>query len=228
MRRHTPFALCALCAGAAGCQALEPPPLPPQIISIRVESDPGKPLRGAQILYQGEKKATTGADGVGKLELGGRDGESFDIEVSCPARYLSPERPIQVILKRLADPSKSPEYSASCPPKTRTVVVAIRADGGPNAPVGNMPVTYLGREIARTDESGAAHFVRPFTPGETFDLVIDTRDKQYEGLRPQNPMATFVVGQRDDIFTFDQKFDREQKRIIRAGKPKPTGPVKIP
>jgi hypothetical protein len=228
MRRHMPFTLYALCAGAAGCQALEPPPLPPQIINIRVESDPGQPLQGAQIMYQGQEMATTGPDGVGKLKLGGRDGESFDIIVSCPERYLSPERPIQVILKRLADSSKSPEYSATCPPKTRTVVVAIRADGGPNVPVGNMPVTFLGREIARTDESGAAHFVRRFTPGDTFDLVIDTRDNQYEGLRPQNPMATFVVGQRDDIFTFDQKFDREQKRIIRAGKPKPTGPVKIP
>lgn len=222
-----PPVLVLLAIGAisvGGCKALEPPPPPPQVINVRVESDPGRPLQGADLIYNGQKVGTTGADGVGKLKLGGRDGESFDIIVSCPQGYASPDRPVQVILKRLADPTKSPEYSASCPPSTRTVVVAVRADNG-----GNVPVTFLGREVARTDDSGAAHVMLKLQPGEQFELTLDTRDKTNEGLRPQNPVASFVVGQRDDVFTFDQKFDREVKRPVGNWRPAaPKGPVKIP
>jgi hypothetical protein len=225
MRFHVLVLLGASAATAAGCKALEPPPPPPQVINVRVESDPGRPLAGVNLLHNGQKVATTGADGVGKLKLNGRDGESFDIAVSCPQGYASPDRPVQVILRRLADPAKSPEYFASCPPSTRTVVVAVRADNGPS-----VPVTYLGREVARTDHSGAAHVMLKLQPGEQFELTLDTTDKAHEGLRPQNPVESFVVGPRDDVFTFDQKFDREGKRQpVSNGRPAaPKGPVKIP
>lgn len=211
--------LLALAAASSGCKALEPPPPPPQIINVRVSSDPGKPLANANLLFNGKKIASTDADGLGQLKLGGRDGDAFDITVACPPGHASPEKPVQVILKRLAD-GKSPEYAVSCPPSTRTIVVAVRADNGPN-----LPVTYLGREVARTDEAGAAHVVLKLQPGDQFDLALNTSERQ--SMRPQNPVASFVVGQRDDIFTFDQKFDEEVKRVYR-GPAAPKGPVKIP
>ena len=221
MRR---LSLLVLALSALACKALEPPPPPPQIITVRVESDPGRPLQGADLIYNGQKVAQTDANGVGKLRLGGRDGELFDITVACPQGHASPERPIQVMLRRLADPTKSPEYSASCPPSTRSVVVAVRAAGAPN-----VPVTYLGREVARTDESGAAHVLLKLQPGEQFELTIDTHDKGPD-LRPQNPAQSFTVGQRNDVFTFDQKFERiASARPFRSfGPAKPKGPVKIP
>lgn len=223
MRKLPVLWLAALAPLALACKALEPPPPPPQIIQIRVESDPGRPLAGADILYNGQTVAQTGPDGVGKLRLGGRDGELFDIKVVCPQGYASPERPIQVMLRRLADSDKTPEYTTSCPPSTRTVVVAVRADNGPD-----LPVTYLGREVGRTDDSGAAHVLLKLQPGEQFELTLDTRSKGSE-ISPQNPAQTFSVGQRNDVFTFDQKFERVVARPKRyyGGRPKPTGPVKI-
>lgn len=209
------YVMVALALGPLGCKALEPPPPPPQVIAVRVESDPGRPLAGVDLVYNGQKVAQTDTSGVGKLRLGGRDGELFDITVKCPQGYASPERPVQVMLRRLADSSKSPEYSASCPPSTRSVVVAVRADGAPN-----LPVTYLGREVARTDESGAAHVLLKLQPGEQFDLTLDTRDKGTD-LRPQNPAQSFTVGPRDDVFTFDQKFER-----VAAVQPRYRGPVR--
>jgi hypothetical protein len=207
-----------IAAAVTGCQALEPPPPPPQIINVRVSSDPGRPLANAEILFNGRKIATTGADGLGQLKLGGRDGDSFDITVACPQGYASPEKPIQVTLKRLGD-GKSPEYAAACPPSTRTIVVAVRADNG-----ANLPVTYLGREVARTDDSGAAHVILKLQPGDQFDLALSTADRV--ALRPQNPVASYVVGQRDDVFTFDQRFDQEIRPVYR-GPAGPKGPVKI-
>lgn len=207
-----------IAASSLGCQALEPPPPPPQIINVRVNSDPGRPLANADILFHGRKIATTGADGLGQLKLGGRDGDSFDITVSCPQGYASPEKPIQVILKRLAD-GKSPEYAAACPPSTRTIVVAVRADNGPN-----LPVTYLGREVARTDDSGAAHVLLKLQPGDQFDLALNTTERV--GIRPQNPVASYVVGQRDDVFSFDQRFEQDLKPVY-GGPARQKGPVKI-
>jgi hypothetical protein len=211
-----------LAASAFGCQAPEPPPSPPQIVTFnfRVHSDPGKPVDNADLFFNGKKVATTDAAGLGRLNLSGKDGESFEITVVCPQGYFSPERPIPVVLKRLADPSRTPEYAATCPPRTRTFVVAVRADNGPN-----LPITYLGREIARTDDSGAAHVMLKLKPGEQFDLTLNTSSKHSEGLRPQNPTMSFTVGQRDEVATFNQKFEQEGKRVV-VRKRRPRAPAK--
>jgi hypothetical protein len=211
-----------LIPAAVACDAFKSVPPPPQEIIVHVSGDPGRPLKDAALLYGGEKKATTGEDGIGKLKLTGKDGEGFDITVSCPEGFQSPSKPISVILRRLADPSRVPEYEVSCPPTARTVVVAVRADGGTN-----LPVMYLGREIGRTDGSGSAHVLLKLKPDDTFDLVLATNEKGNDRLRPQNPFATFVVKDRDEVFTFDQKFEQEKKRAIGGG-PKRKGPVRIP
>jgi hypothetical protein len=200
----------------SACSALSPVPPPPQEIVIRVAGDPGQSIAGAQIKYNGKKVSESGADGLAPLKLNGKDGESYDLMVSCPEGFLSPTKPVHVVLRRLADPTKKPEYDVSCPPTTRTVVVAVRADNG-----ANLPVTYLGREVARTDAAGAAHVMFKLKPDESFALVLDTEGN--DRLRPQNPTASFIVRDRDDVFTFDQKFELEKKKV-RGGR---RGPVRI-
>jgi hypothetical protein len=213
--------LAALLIPSAACNAFKPVPPPPQEIIVHVSGDPGQPLKDAAFLYTGRQVATTGADGIGKLKLTGKDGEAFEIAVSCPEGFQSPSKPISVILRRLADPTKVPEYEVTCPPTARTVVVAVRADGG-----ANLPVMYLGREISRTDSSGSAHVLLKLKPDETFDLILSTTDKGNERLRPQNPFASFVVKDRDDVFTFDQKFEQEKKKVV-VGPARRRGPIRI-
>ncbi len=207
----------ALLFALAGCKALEPVPPPPLEVLIHVSGDPGQPIKDADILYNGQKVAKSGEDGLAKLTLHGKDGEIYDMNVACPEGFQSPAKPIQIVLKRLADPTKRPEYDVSCPPTTRTVVVAVRADGG-----ANLPVLYLGREVARTDSAGAAHVLLRLKSDEPFDLVLGTADN--DRLRPQNPAASFVVKDRDEVFTFDQKFGEEKKKAPRVVR---HGPVKI-
>jgi hypothetical protein len=219
MWKLAPVAL--LIIGWPDCQSIEPPPAPPQFVVVRVFSDPGEPVSDAGLLFNGKKVSTTDAEGMGKLRLGGRDGEVFDVTVACPRGFESPTKPIKVALKRLADPTKMPEYTVFCPPSTRAVVVAVRADNGENT-----PITYLGREVGRTDGSGAAHVLLNLQPGEQFSLTLDTTGDDKKDMRPQNPVASFAVGQQDDIFVFDQKFERE-KKVIYRGPARPKGPVKI-
>lgn len=211
----------ALLLAAGGCSSFDPPKRPPQEVVVRVSSDPGRPLKGATILSNGQKLATTGDDGGAKLRLMGADGESFDVTVSCPEGFQSPTKSITVVLRRLADPSKVTEYDATCPPTSRTVVVAVRAENGPN-----LPVLYLGREVARTDLAGAAHVLLRVKPEEPFDLSLDTREKGSESLRPQNPSSSFRVKQQDEVFVFDAKFTVEKKNVVYTG-PVHVGPQPV-
>jgi hypothetical protein len=202
-----------------GCAQLTEPPLPPFEVAIRVESDPGRPLVGAIIMKGGKEGPSTGADGRVAVKIAGIEGESVDLTVKCPPDYVSPTKPINVILHRIAGP-KLVEYDVSCPPTLRRMVVAVRADNG-----ANLPVVYLGHELTRTDATGAATLLFQLRPGEQFELGFDTTEKGNERIRPQNPTQAFVMRAADDIVTFDQKFTW-QPRPTRYVAPPPR-PVQI-
>ena len=84
----------------------------------------------------------------------------------------------------------------------------MRAENGPN-----LPVVYLGKEVARTDAAGAAHVLLSLKPGDQFEISLNTSERGSERLRPQNPAVAFVVKGRDDIMTFDQHFAIEKKPV---------------
>lgn len=190
----------------AGCE--DPPPPAPYQIAVKVEADPGQPVAGAVVSRNNKPLATTGADGRASLSMTGKDGETFDVSVKCPEAFQSPIKPTTIRLARLADNAKAPEYQVSCPPSMRRVVVAVKADNGPN-----LPVVYLNRPVARTDASGAAHFALDVAPGAQFQVTLDTTEKGGEKLKPQNPSKPFTVGQHDDILMYEQKFDVEKARV---------------
>ena len=214
--RLAPLALALALVALAACGA-DDTPAPTFDVVVRVSGDPGQPVGGAQILLGGAKVGATSAAGVAKLRVRGEEGEQVELGVACPAGFRSPPRPLVVGLRRLSDPTKLPEYEATCLPSTRTVVVVVRAEGGPN-----LPVLYLGREVARTDASGAAHVVLDKAGGESFELMLGTGEKGAEALRPKNPVVTFNVRARDDLYVFDQRFTSEVRRVWKA-----TGPTRL-
>jgi hypothetical protein len=188
---------------------------------FRVESDPGKPLANAQILLGGKKLGRSNEAGVVTLGAHGSEGEELHFHVECPQGYASPEQPTAVLLRRATDRSKRPEYPVTCSPTKRTVVVAIRAVNGPN-----LPVRYLGQEVARTDSNGAAHVVLHTAPSEDIQLTIDTSANQR--LKPQNPSVRFQTRHQDEIFLLDQEFSvLAAPKTIRRSVPKRSGPVPI-
>ncbi len=197
------LALVMLAVPLFGCDKLlkEAPPVPFDVV-VHVESDPGKDLPGASILRNGKELTATGNDGRAKLAIPGNEGEALDFLVKCPPDFMSPQKPISLTLHRNSG-GRPPEYTASCPPMVRRVVVAVRAENG-----ANLPVMYLGREVGKTDASGAAHVLLALHPGDQFELALNT--DQYKRLHPQNPTSVFVVKPRDDIQPFDVKFTVEK------------------
>jgi hypothetical protein len=211
-------ALTAL-ALTTGCNLLKPPPAPSFQAVIHVEGDPGQPLAGTQINFKTKPIGVTDTNGVLQFKLKGSDGQVFDLSVKCPDGYESPAKPISVTLRKLADPKAMPEYRVSCPPTLRTVVVAVRAENGPN-----LPVIYLGRERTRTDQSGAAHLVLQVPPNQPIQLKLDTTE--FKTLKPESPSQTLQVKDQDDVFVLEQDFKIERKYVPRA-RAKASGPTPI-
>ncbi len=195
------------------CQSLEKPPPPPIQVKISVESDPGHALPGASVWRETRELGATGVDGSVVVPLRGQDGDSVDLTVRCPQNeYLSPQKPISVVLRRTLD-QKVTEYRTACPPLYRNIVVAVRAENGPG-----LPIFHLNQFRGRTDASGAAHFTLRSKPGESVEVQILTRnEKAGEGLSPKDPTKTFIIKSQDEVLLFDQKFDVEKKKVIVVG-----------
>jgi hypothetical protein len=189
-------------------------------LTVRVTGDLGRPLAGAKVFFEGTAVGRSNDRGVVRLAVHGREGEVITLTVACPDGFRPPSKPIEVALRRLADPGASPEYSATCQPLTRSVVVAVRADNGPD-----LPVRYLGQEVARTDESGAAHVLLTLAPDEEFELTLDTSGKIAESLRPQSPSARFTAKSVDEILTFNVPFTVE--RPAQKARPKREIPIRL-
>lgn len=67
--RPFPFLL-----AVAGCSALAPLPPPPLEVLVRIDGDPGQPIKGAALLFNGQKVSQRGEGGVAHLTLTGKDG----------------------------------------------------------------------------------------------------------------------------------------------------------
>ncbi len=194
-----------------GTMSLDPPAPPPFSVTFAVEGDPGHPLAGAVVSRNDKNVATTGPDGRAELTLSGADGETVEASVKCPEGHTSPAKPVSVRLARTGD-GKAPVFSVACPPNQRHVVVAVKAENGPN-----LPVVYLGKVITHTDESGAAHFAIEAPPGGQFQVTLDTADNKR--MSPVSPSKPFTVGSTDEIVLFEQKFEIEKKKVRPVKKP---------
>jgi hypothetical protein len=191
-----------LCAAAAigGCE----PTVDTRgfLVDVLVESDADVPLAGARVLRDNQEQGQSAADGKVRLTLEGREGDSLTLRVACSEEYASPEAPITVALRSLAG-AAVPRYKALCTPLVRNLVVAVRAQQGPN-----LPVTYRGREVARTDPSGAAHVLLKVPPKDEVSLALDVSAEPW--LRPRTADMTFQMPAKDKIVVFDTTFTREQ------------------
>lgn len=201
----------ALLLALAGCAAPEPQ-LESYQLSIRIESDPGRPIAGATLLGVAQFRSVSDATGVVRLRVSGEPGQRLRFQVRCPDGYRSPEQPLDVLLTRLG--ADAPEYRVRCAPEVRTVVIAVRAQHG-----AGLPVKHLGREVARTDRAGAAHVVMQLAPHEPIELSIDTSSQPR--LEPQNPTQRFETPDTDALLLFDALFVKEKPRP-RSGPPRPT------
>ena len=82
VRHGSRLALLGLCSA---CHLLESAKPEQFRTVIRVESDPGVAVVGAEVLWNETVAARTDDTGTAQLELSGRDGDSFALMIRCPS-----------------------------------------------------------------------------------------------------------------------------------------------
>jgi hypothetical protein len=179
---------------------------------IRVESQPGQPVAGASVSFQGRSVGRTDDAGTVTLAVRGAEGEHVTIGIGCPDGFVASGKAADIVLHALEDPTRKPEYDVECRPVHRTIVVVVRADRG-----AHLPVMYLGREIARTDESGAAHALLDVPASEDVEVSLSTAEEGNQRLRPQNPSLKFFATDPSDLKVFSIPFQVEpEARVYRT------------
>jgi hypothetical protein len=224
MKHAGPAVFLVAIAGSLACKHLEDPPAPPFEVDIVVSSDKDVPLPEAVIQRSNREVGRSNAQGKAVLKITGSEGDTFDLWVKCPQGYASPDRAVTIRLQRLGE-GKAPEYPVMCPPSERKVVVVLTAyDQTTTTATGiaNIPVMYLGKQVATLDQSGATTFLMSAKPGDHMEFQLDTHDKKYELFKPQNPTLQLTVQESDHIYPLEQPFTKDKVRQVFVTRRGPT------
>lgn len=212
-------ALLALFANAAGCDMLEleqaEKPAPHFAVVVRVLDQVGSPLSGVKISDKTKVLGTSDAQGIVKVSVPGREGDTLPLTVKCPETHASPDKPLSVALRSLGPGSPAPTFETRCTARAHSTLVAIRTENGED-----LPIVHQGKVVGRTDASGTAHFELKLPPENMVTLAFDTSQKT--ALRPQNPSLTFrTSATRDELVLLEQKFTIYKKRVVVKEAPRP-------
>jgi hypothetical protein len=214
--------------GLTACEEeAAPPPRHPFTFAVNADGDP---LAGVQITVNDGSVGATDAEGVLRVDLTGPEGASVRVAAVCPEGHRRPD-PQVYSLRRVqsldpATAARGIEVAFNCPPERRNAVVVVRTHEQ-----AGVPVMLDGREVARTDASGAAHLHVAMAPGTTFLVQLDTRHN--DRLRPRSPGQSYTLPDRDEVFVLDQRFSEEQpppvrRRPVRRREPEVRLPIRIP
>lgn len=203
----------AVLIGAALASACKPADPPPVNVVLHVTTTRGAPVAGAEVRMRSAVIARSDESGRARIQVGGREGDSFELSVACPPPLRSPADPI--VVRRLDIKGGDAEQTVKCEERRRTLVVVVRAENGPD-----LPILYLGKEIGRTDASGAAHVKIEADIHERVELTLSTAGKEWADVHPQNPVAAFEPGENDEVREFAVTFTRDAKKKPRAARPK--------
>lgn len=178
----------------------DPPPAPEFRLSFTALAD-ATPLAGVEIAIAGRPLGVTGATGVLRANLRGREGAVVSYRVNCPDGYRDPEEPPPVTLRQFAglDPvaaARGVEISIQCRPSDRLAAVVVRSGG-----IANIPVLMQGQPVALTDASGVAHLMLKLPPNTSFTMALDT--SAHPRIAPASPSQPFVVPDSDEVLIFD-------------------------
>lgn len=185
---------------------------------IIARTDGRTPLAGVEVLAGKKVVGKTDESGKAKLSLQGSEGSVASLTIKCPEGLASPEVPIEVGLRHMAEGSPPPLFETECVSLVRRVVVGLRAENGPG-----LPIVRLNEVIGKTNDQGIAHLLLEVSPNEQVTLTLDTKGNSR--LLPQNPALTFVASGKDEFVLLEQKFNVKKKKV--KPKPKPAMPTRL-
>lgn len=217
MRTLSPWLVMSLLLSACA----EPPPPPEHHFVIQALSD-GVAVPGATVITNGQRSGDTDENGELRVGLTGPNGALVSLAVECPEGFRSPAdlRPLRLQTFEGLSPDQERQVirrAVTCLPTERAAAIVVRTVG-----FADLPVTIRGREVARTDASGSAHFSLRLPPNRSVRIRIDTSARPE--LRPQSPESTIQMPDRDELFILDQPFELQDAPRRQRRRRAPSGP----
>jgi len=215
-RRVAVFGLLAQCLACDMLELEQPNKAEPRFsVNVRVLDQVGAPLQGVKVSDKNKVLGTSDAQGMVKVSVLGREGDTLPLTVKCPETHASPEKPLAVALRSLGPGSPAPTFETRCTARAHSTLVAIRTENGED-----LPIVHQGKVVGHTDASGTAHLELKLPPEQMVTLAFDTSQKT--ALRPQNPSLTFrTSATRDELVLLEQKFTIFKKRVVVKEAPRP-------
>lgn len=186
-------------------------------VIVEVQSDDGKPMPAVPVKLGDGTRGLTNEMGQLVRRVVGEEGARFPVVVEPPRGYaLVGKARNAVVLRHLEDESgrsRPIEFQVKLAPTRRKYAVLVRA-GTPG-----LPVETFGERRAVTNREGVAMFLYEGTPGEQLTVKLDTSSNPR--LVPQNPVATFQLGNKSQAFVVKEHFtltpEKKRPKIRRIG-----------
>ena len=195
-----------LVLGAAVSACCERPPEASGAFDVvfAIESDPGFRIGQVRVFVDGASVGDTDSNGLLRTTVYGQSGQQLRIEHDCPEGHQTPSEAKLLRLRSfetINDPGpRGLEIRLRCRPMKRRAAFIVRAKNG-----AGLPVLLDGRMVARTNDSGVAHFSTFGAPGTEYIVELDTQERPR--LRPQQPTQLRTLPDADEIFVLDQSFE---------------------
>ena len=178
------------------------PPARQFLVAFRVTNDDGEPVTGARIVAGKAPLGSTSTSGNLNVKLSGTEGQMIPISVVCPAGYSSPEKPALLRLsrnRRLDSSGFLPSmFEGQCLRTTRSIVLVVRATGGPG-----LPVLVDGKPSGTTNSDGITHvLLHASRTTQALTVALDT--SAHQRLRPRDPSRKYELSGKDAVLVFDQ------------------------
>lgn len=232
----------ALMLSACGEEEQGPAPTQQDFeLSVLVDDQMQNPVPQAPVLLDGKTVGYTDKDGVFKAVLSEYVGTEVSLGIGPMDSFIIPETAQQVIttlkrVKTLEGYSNTPLIlQATLQSVKNDYLIWIEADCAEEVDAKHcqeMPVMLDGKEIARTDRQGRAHFDIRGIPDQAITVSLktptyrpaqgDTADDVFD-IRPPNPSYQLKLGFNAEVLVIHEKFSdpeaakrQEEKRARRA------------
>jgi hypothetical protein len=194
-------------------------------VVISTTTDDGRPFPDVIITLGKAVAGKTGADGKLSVNVRGKEGVKVAVSTDVPKGYKLASTANGLVLRRLSDVSDTGkgrvlpvEHVIKFAPLQRQYAVLVRVG------VAGLDVETFGTRQAVTNAKGVAAFLYSGAPGDELQVKVNTAN--HPELRPQNPTASFLLGQRSEAYVVKEKFST-YKAPVKHHKPVHVGPKRL-
>ena len=193
-------------------------------VVISTTTDDGRPFPDVIITLGKAIAGKTGADGKLSVTVRGKEGNKVLVAAQVPRGYKLSSTANAIVLRRLTDVSDNKgrllpvEHVVKFAPLVRQYAVLVRVG------IPGLDVETFGTRQAVTNGKGVAMFLYQGAPGDELSVKVNTQT--HPELRPQNPTASFLLGQRSEAYVVKEKFST-YKAPVKHHKPVHVGPKRL-